>query len=187
MAMSSVMSEAGAVGWLCYAVQQVTFSSKKMKQKGHWIELWNWVKTTLKWASKLWCESREIYLHYWMTESKNACSTPSYGNKHKEHELNNHIHTADGYLVQSPVASWHPPGQRTGPVWSWSQRSGCSPGAGSSPAWLTALTSEPPCPSHSLCTSVTPARDRNRKRKWSGEKWNIATTVCVMSYCVKWL
>lgn len=137
----------------------------------------------------------------WMTESKNAYDTPSYGNGHEEHELNNRIHTVDGYLVQSPVASWHPPGQRTGPVWSWSQRSGCSPGAGSSPAWPTALTSEPPCPSRSLYTSVTPARDRNRKRKVKWRKMklhtffffftliqkNIATTACVVSYCVKWL
>lgn len=67
----------------------------------------------------------------------------------------------------SQAASLHPLVQRTGPVLSWSQRSSCSPGAGSSPAWLTMLTSEPPCPSRSLYTSAAPAHDGVGKGKWS--------------------
>lgn len=66
-------------------------------------------------------------------------------------------------LVQSPAVSWRLPAQRTGPVWSWSLRSGCSPGAGSCPAWLTALTSAPLCLFHSPCIYEAPKQTRERR------------------------
>lgn len=77
--------------------------------------------------------------------------------------VNYWITSVTAYLVRSLAASWHPLVQRRGPAWSWSQRWGYSPGAGSSPAWLTVLTSTPLCPSHSLYTYVAP-------RKQSGIK-----------------
>lgn len=84
--------------------------------------------------------------------------------------VNHCIPTANSYLVLSPAASWRPPVQRRDPVWSWSQHSGCSPGAESSPAWLTALTSTPLCPSRSLCTSAAPVCDGRGKRNWIGNE-----------------
>lgn len=68
------------------------------------------------------------------------------------------------YLGQSRAAFLHLPEQRTGPAWSWSLHSGCSPGAGSCPAWLRALTSTPPCPSRSPCTSSAPAAKIGTRR-----------------------
>lgn len=76
------------------------------------------------------------------------------------------------YLVRSPAVSWRPPGQRRGLVWSWSQQTGCSPGAGFYPAWPTAPTLTPPCPSHSPCTYAAPRerkeRERERRERRSG-------------------
>lgn len=70
-------------------------------------------------------------------------------------------------LVQSRAVSWHPPVQRRGRVWSWSLHWGCSPGAGSYPAWLTALTSTLLCLFHSLYIYEAPKRQQTYKIKWS--------------------
>lgn len=74
------------------------------------------------------------------------------------------IWSRTAYLVLFPAAFLRPPVQRTDPVWSWSQHWGCSPSVGFSPAWLTVLTSTPPCLFHSLCTCVAPSSVRNQTK-----------------------
>lgn len=89
-------------------------------------------------------------------------------------------------LVQSPAVAWRLRGQRKGPVWFWSLHSSCSPSAGSYPAWLTAQTSTPLCPSHSLYIYAAPEDDRALKLSklciWTGitflaSMWSLWTII----------